>query len=197
MNPQTSRKIIVAGAMAAAVGIGAVTFALRSHPVAPVAQVFHPPIRATEIPASTPAAAAEIPAADPVPGASAAVFQIPGDTNERSAGETVTNSVDRMKSAYELTTMPTTTSLSADDQKMGTSMELATSDSEITTDVKTEIARDSLSKDLDIGVSTTHGVVALTGSLASQGAIDHVKDVAGKVKNVKSVDTSALILASL
>lgn len=198
MNSQTSRKIIVASAMAAVVGIGAVTFALRSRPVAPVAQASHPPARVTQIPASIPDATAEIPAAAPVPGASAAGFRIPDDTNERSAGETITNSVDRLKSADELTTMPTTTSLAADDQKMGTSMtELVTSDSQITTDVKTEIARDSLSKDLNIGVSTTHGVVALTGSLASQGAIDHVKDVAGKVKDVKSVDTSALILASL
>lgn len=63
--------------------------------------------------------------------------------------------------------------------------------------MKSEIARDSLSKDLNIGVSATHGVVALIGSLASQGAIDHVKDVAGKVKDVKSVDTSAPVLASL
>jgi hyperosmotically inducible protein len=47
------------------------------------------------------------------------------------------------------------------------------------------------------GVLVPQGVVALTGSLASQRAIDHVKDVAGKVKDVKSVDTSALVLASL
>jgi hyperosmotically inducible protein len=63
--------------------------------------------------------------------------------------------------------------------------------------VKFEIAGDSLSKDANIGVTTTHGVVVLSGSLTSQNAIDHVKDVVGKVKDVKSVDTSALILASL
>jgi len=197
MNSQTSHKIIVAGAMAAVIGIGAVTFALRSRPVAPVAEASHPPVRVTQIPASTPDTAAEIPAAAALPGASSAALQIPGDTNERSAGQTITNGVGRVKSADELTTMPTTTSLAADDQKMGTSTELATSDSQITADVKTEIARDSLSKDLNIGVSTTRGIVALTGNLASQGAIDHVKDVAGKVKDVKGVDTSALILASL
>jgi hyperosmotically inducible protein len=78
-----------------------------------------------------------------------------------------------------------------------TSTQLAASDGQITTDVKSQLAGDSLSKDVNIGVSTTHGIVALTGSLASQVAIDHVKDVVGKVKDVKSVDTSALILASL
>jgi hyperosmotically inducible protein len=76
-------------------------------------------------------------------------------------------------------------------------MVLAASDSQITTDVKSQLAGDSLSKDVNIGVTTTDGVVALTGTLASQIAIAHVKDVAAKVKDVKSVDTSALVLASL
>jgi hyperosmotically inducible periplasmic protein len=119
------------------------------------------------------------------------------NTSEKPAAETVTNRIAPAKSVAELTTMASTSSPSADDQKVGTSTEFVVSDSQITTDVKSEIAGDSLSKDLEIGVTTTHGVVALTGSLASQGAIDHVKDVAGKVKDVKSVDASALILASL
>ena len=80
---------------------------------------------------------------------------------------------------------------------MGTSTGFAAADSQITTDVKSELAGDSLSKDVNIGVTTTHGVVVLSGNLASQDAIDHVRDVAGKVPGVKSVDTSALVLASL
>jgi hyperosmotically inducible periplasmic protein len=111
------------------------------------------------------------------------------DTSEKPAAEAVANS--------ELTTTPATSSSPADDQRPGTSMEFAASDSQITTDVKSQIAGDSLSKDVNIGVSTTHGAVALTGSLASQDAIDHFKDVVGKVPGVKSVDTSALVLASL
>jgi hyperosmotically inducible protein len=119
------------------------------------------------------------------------------DTSEKPAAVAIANSADRMKSADELTTTPAISSSPADDQKVGTSTELAASDSQITTDVKSELASDNLSKEVNIGVTTTHGVVALTGTLASQNAIDHVKDVAGKVKDVKSVDTSALILASL
>ncbi|MDB6161169.1 MAG: hypothetical protein JWO04_4875 [Gammaproteobacteria bacterium] len=61
MNSQTSRKVIVASAMAAVVGIGVVTFALRSHhPVAP-AQTPHPPAPVAQIPADAPAAVAQIP----------------------------------------------------------------------------------------------------------------------------------------
>jgi hyperosmotically inducible protein len=74
---------------------------------------------------------------------------------------------------------------------------VAASDSQITTDVKSEMSVDAVGKDVKIGVITTDGVVALTGSLATQDAIDHVRDVVAKVKDVRSVDTSALILANL
>jgi BON domain len=97
----------------------------------------------------------------------------------------------------EVPAAPATSGSPADDQKVATSTEFAASDGQITTDVRSQLAGDSLSKGVNIGVTTTHGVVALTGTLTSQNAIDHVKDVAGKVKDVKSVDTSALVLASL
>jgi hyperosmotically inducible protein len=118
------------------------------------------------------------------------------DTGDESAAATVASNVDGVKSADELTP-PATSSLPAAEPVVGASTEFAASDSQITTDVKSAIAADSLSKDFNIGVTTIHGVVVLTGNLASQDAIDRVKDVAGKVKDVKSVDTSALILASL
>jgi BON domain len=97
----------------------------------------------------------------------------------------------------EVPAAPATSSSPADGQKVATSTEFAAADGQITTDVKSQLAGDSVSKGVNIGVTTTHGVVALTGTLTSQNAIDHVKDVAGKVKDVKSVDTSALVLASL
>jgi len=70
-------------------------------------------------------------------------------------------------------------------------------DSQISTDVKSAIDGDALSKDANILVSTTDGVVSLTGSLTSQDAIDQVKGVAGNVKNVKRVDSSGLIRGNL
>ncbi|HXN45695.1 MAG TPA: BON domain-containing protein [Bryobacteraceae bacterium] len=70
------------------------------------------------------------------------------------------------------------------------------SDSRITTAVKSEIAADGISEDASVGVSTTNGVVALTGTLATQDAIDHLKGIAEKVLDVKSVDISALRIAN-
>ena len=69
----------------------------------------------------------------------------------------------------------------------------AVSDSWITTKVKSDLIADSVAKGFDINVVTTDGVVVLKGTLANQDAIDHVKDLAGKVKGVKGVDVSALI----
>ena len=79
----------------------------------------------------------------------------------------------------------------------GTSEKLVASDSQITTEVKSAIANEGLTKDASIAVTTTDGVVALSGSVPSQAAIEQVKDVAAKVKDVKRVDISGLLLASL
>jgi hyperosmotically inducible protein len=66
------------------------------------------------------------------------------------------------------------------------------SDSWITTKIKSDILANSITKGFDVNVVTTDGVVVLKGTLANQDAIDHVKDIAGKVKGVKSVDTTEL-----
>ncbi len=119
-----------------------------------------------------------------------------GARGDRTA-ETVAQRVERLRSTDVAAARLTLDNSPAVDPVAGMSAALPASDSQITTDVKTAIAGDLAVKDLEIGVSTTDGVVALTGKVASQGAIDQVKDVAAKVKDVKSVDTSALILASL
>jgi len=66
------------------------------------------------------------------------------------------------------------------------------SDSWITTKVKSELLGDSLTKGLDISVKTSNGVVALSGTVGDSSAVDHVRDIASKVRGVKSVDTSGL-----
>jgi hyperosmotically inducible periplasmic protein len=114
------------------------------------------------------------------------------DASEKPAVATVVT--DR---ATEPSMAPLAISQPADDQMPAATTDVRASDSQITSDVKSAIAGDSASKDLNIGVTTSSGVVALSGTLANQGAIDEVKDVAGKVKDVKSVDTSALLIASL
>jgi hyperosmotically inducible periplasmic protein len=117
-------------------------------------------------------------------------------TPKKSPGETLAKNVHGVKSIDELT-MPSAPSRTASDAQEGaTSNEPASSDSRITTELKSQFAADSISKDVDIGVTTTQGVVVLTGTLVTQDAIDHVKNVAEKVKDVKSVDISAMKITS-
>jgi len=66
-------------------------------------------------------------------------------------------------------------------------------DSWITTKVKSEIMADSMSKVFDMHVETMNGMVMLRGTLANKGAIAHVKELAEKVKGVKSVNTAGLV----
>jgi BON domain-containing protein len=171
MNSQTSRYLIVAVGIAAVAGIGAVTFERRPHPElgarAPIM-----PTPATRQPEAVPPVA-ESP-------------QAPGELAEVEVSST--RSADTPAPKLASNRHPS---------KSEAGTQGVASDNQITTDVKSQIAGDILGTNVNIGVTTSHGVVALTGSLPSQDAIDHVKDVAGRVKDVKGVDTSAMRVASL
>lgn len=115
----------------------------------------------------------------------------------KSAAETVAASVNGVKSVDNQLKGPSTADAAASKlDKAEVSTKKAVSDSWITTKVKSEIMADSVSKGFKVSVKTMHGVVVLKGALANQDAIDHVKDIAAQVKGVKSVDTSALSIAS-
>ncbi len=73
--------------------------------------------------------------------------------------------------------------------------EQVVSDSWITTQVKSEILANSVSKGFKVSVSTKKGAVALKGNLPNQDAVDLVRMIAEKVKGVRSVDTSGLVIA--
>lgn len=75
-----------------------------------------------------------------------------------------------------------------------TETQRVTSDSWITTKVKSMIYAEDLSQGYEVSVKTLHGAVTLTGNLENQADIDHLKIVAANVKGVKSVDTSALTI---
>jgi hyperosmotically inducible periplasmic protein len=74
--------------------------------------------------------------------------------------------------------------------------EQTVADSWITTKVVSEILANSVSKAFKVGVKTESGVVALSGKLPSQDAIDLVKMIAEKVKGVKSVNASGLSIGN-
>jgi hyperosmotically inducible protein len=67
-----------------------------------------------------------------------------------------------------------------------------TDDTWITTKVKSELAGAKNVKSTDISVTTTEGVVALTGTVTSSREKNHVIHTAKMVKGVKSVDASSL-----
>jgi hyperosmotically inducible protein len=237
MNSELSRKIIVASGMAVVVGIIAVTFSLRSHHPASVAQISQPPAGLAQVPdAPAPVAPTpDVPApVAPIPDASAAIAsndnvdakiadtassavvepKVAGnrhpakarmsadttdrtvDSSEKSADTTLAKSTAGVTNVVDLTIPPTASTTATDAQEGATSNEPAGSDNRITTEVKSQFAADSISKDVDIGVTTTQGVVVLTGTLVTQDAIDHVRNVAEQVKDVKSVDTSAMKITS-
>ena len=67
----------------------------------------------------------------------------------------------------------------------------------ITTRIKTELFSDrTVQGDSNISVSTSDGVVTLTGTAISKDALDQAKSVASSVEGVKSVNASGLRLAS-
>ena len=69
-------------------------------------------------------------------------------------------------------------------EKTGEYME----DSAITAKIKAEILGDPLLKVSQINVTTTNGVVKLSGKVDSQQSIDRAMEIARSVKDVKSVE---------
>jgi hyperosmotically inducible periplasmic protein len=61
-------------------------------------------------------------------------------------------------------------------------------DSAITAKIKAEILSDPLLKVSQINVTTTNGVVSLSGTVDSQQSIDRALEIARSVKDVKSVE---------
>jgi hyperosmotically inducible periplasmic protein len=221
MNPELSLKIRVASGMAVVLAVIAGTVALRSHHSTSVAQIAKPSAAVAPI-ADAPAAVAPIPAAvAPIPDAPVAITNkdsVGAKTGDAaspaavkpkvasnrhpakahsSADTTETldkKRVDGVNSAREQMMPSAASGTAIDAQEAPKSDELAALDGVITTEVKSQLAADSIGKGVDIGVTTTHGIVVLTGTVLTQDAIDHARGVAEKVKDVKSVDTSAMMI---
>lgn len=80
--------------------------------------------------------------------------------------------------------------------KAASNAEGVVSDSWITTKVKSEILANSVSKAFKVSVKTKSGAVSLKGKLPNQDAVDLVKMISEKVKGVKSVDVSGLVVGT-
>lgn len=121
---------------------------------------------------------------------------IASSVHAKTAAEAVAKQVDGVKRVDNNLTTPSN-GMEADrlDRDV-TKTKRVVSDSWITTKVKSEILASSLAKGFDVSVKTKYGVVVLSGALATQDAVDHVKDIAEKVKGVKSVDATAITVAA-
>jgi hyperosmotically inducible protein len=225
MNPELSLKIRVASGMAVVLAVIAGTVALRSHHSTSVAQIAQPSAAVAPI-ADAPAAVAPIPdapaAVAPIPDAPVAITNKDrvgaktGDASPAAAEPKVASNrhpanahssadttetldkkrVDGVNSAREQMMPSAASGAAIDAQEAPKSDELAALDGVITTEVKSQLAAGSIGKDVDIGVTTTNGIVVLTGTVLTQDAIDHARGVAEKVKDVKSVDTSAMMISA-
>lgn len=116
-------------------------------------------------------------------------------SNAKSVAEAMAASVEGVRSVDNNLETPASSKASAGAHKAVAKTERVVSDSWITTKVKSKILSDSVSKGFDVSVMTTHGVVTLKGSLASQHAIDHVRNIARSVKGVRHVNTGELVVA--
>lgn len=114
----------------------------------------------------------------------------------KSAAEATATAVEGVKSVDNNLKTPAATQAAGATHDAISKTEQIGSDSWITTKVKSEILASSLAKGFEVKVRTTHGVVVLRGVLASQDAVDEVKNIARKVDGVKSVNATALKIAS-
>jgi hyperosmotically inducible periplasmic protein len=78
--------------------------------------------------------------------------------------------------------------------RAATNNEPVASDSQITADVKSELAAAAPNGNVD--VTTTNGVVALAGSVPSQDWVERARQAARRVAGVKFVDVSALTVSN-
>jgi hyperosmotically inducible periplasmic protein len=91
--------------------------------------------------------------------------------------------IPALAAAQEAVPKPETTSSTMDDAAE------ATSDTWITTKVKTDLLATKDVSGTDVKVETKDGVVSLTGNVATQAEADRAKQVASQIKGVVRVDS--------
>ena len=226
MNSKRNHQTVVAVSMAVVLAVGAGAFALLHHAPAPVAPVSATPSDFTaDVPlaaapaAALPSEAVATPAkpsiAAAAPPSVAPVLAAPKVASVRRTPKVNKDTADSYTAGLpeaavsepiaSLAPAPSVTPAPAIEQvamaaaapvDAGAPVDAAAPDSSITAAVKSQLAADSAIQGYEVGVTTTLGVVALSGTVATQAAIDHVRDVAASVKDVKSVDTSGMKVTS-
>jgi hyperosmotically inducible protein len=111
----------------------------------------------------------------------------------KTTAEDITRHVDGVKDVdNQIMTPSIGSTISKDTKSAVKKTEQVTSDSWITTKVKSALLADSITKGFKISVSTTHHVVVMHGTVDSQDTIDKATAIARQIKGVQDVDTSGL-----
>ena len=114
----------------------------------------------------------------------------------KEAAETIAKGVDGVKSVVnDIAIGVRTESIGHKAEKAADATGEAVSDTWITTKVKSSLLTDSKIKDGDVSVTTTDGVVALTGTVPTSSQKEHATTSIKKIKGVKSVDSTGLTVA--
>jgi len=119
------------------------------------------------------------------------VFGLAGCQQE-GTGEKAGKKIDQAAEKAEKKIEGAGTAVSQKAEKAGEYMD----DSAITTKIKAEILGDPLLKVSQINVTTTNGVVKLSGVVDSQQSINRAIEIARSHKNVKSVENDLVVKAA-
>jgi hyperosmotically inducible periplasmic protein len=219
MNSNSTPKIVVGIGLAAVFGVGVSIFAVRAQQESEIARATPPAAVAaqsdqsaadTTAPAqgapaqappdqSTPAPSAQdsapTTAVMPAPTPAAIALGDHADRAERRAARTpssVDMSVSRVASANNGASDSSDSVTNGQQAAVASPGARPASDSQITADVKTEIA--TAAPDSNVIVTTNNGVVALAGSAPSQTEAEQAKQAAQRVAGIGHVDASGLMV---
>jgi hyperosmotically inducible protein len=115
----------------------------------------------------------------------------------KSAAETLAQNVTGVRSVNDQLSAPSVATEVGSKAKHATHATAeAVEDTAITADLKTKYAADSKTKGADVSVTTSNGIVALSGTVVSQAQKSHVVYVARHTKGVAQVDSTALSVSA-
>jgi hyperosmotically inducible protein len=216
MNSQSTSRIVIGAAMAVVVAVGATMFTMRAHQQTEVAQAkaASPEAQTPLGPTASEPTFTDQPAAAPapVPADSAPVAQssppvdapaeVPANDQKQAAAKSKSERKAAKAHSNDDSSGTRVASAAADvpqappgQPSMSTeATTTVTSDSQITTEVKSQISSESPGN--SVQVTTSNGVVALAGSVPDQDAITQAKQAAERVKDVRAVDTSGLTVSN-
>lgn len=118
-------------------------------------------------------------------------------SDSKKAAEEITRQVEGVKNVDNLLKAPGLADTIGHDAKEAVDKtERATSDSWITTKVKSSLLADRLTKGLKISVNTSNAVVVLSGPVSSQAEADRAVEIAKSIKGVQSVEAAGLRIGS-